>query len=488
MATTHARIRPSLSSPGASRWSSLPVLFAGAFMVVLDFFIVNVALPAIGTDLKASESSLEWVVAGYGLAVAALLIVGGRLGDLFGRRRLYTAGLGLFTLTSLACGLAPDPNFLVVARVAQGAAAGILMPQVLSTIAVTYQGEDRARAMSLYGVTLGLAAVGGQLIGGALVQTDVLSLGWRGCFLINVPLGLAALIATPRLVPESRADVGGERRIGFGSAVLLAVGLVAILLPLIQGREHGWPLWTWISLAAAPAILAAFVALQRRLARRGQAGLLDMGLFAERTFSAGLGTMLALSSVQAAFFVYLAFYLQQGRGLNPLEAGLVFTILAVAYVVASGPAPKLTAERGRTVVAAGALTLLIGLVALAATVAVIGVGGPLLALVPGLVLVGAGIGLTFTPIQQTVLSHVAPDRAGAASGMLSTIQQVGFALGVAISGVVYFGAADQGIAEAFQTTLWQMALFAVEIVALTSLLPKPRRGPKAIPQTDAAAA
>jgi hypothetical protein len=269
---------------------------------------------------------------------------------------------------------------------------------------------------------------------------------------------------------------------------LLAVGLVAILLPLIQGREHGWPAWTWISLAAAPVILAAFVALQRRLARRGQPALLDLRPFAERTFSAGLGTMLALSSVQAAFFVYLAFYLQQGRGLNPLEAGLVFTILAVAYVVASGPAPKLTAERGRTIVAAGGLTLLLGLVVLAVAVAEVGVGGPLLALVPGLVLVGAGIGLTFTPIQQTVLSNVDPAHAGAASGMLSTIQQVGFALGVAISGVVYFGAAEQGIAEAFQATLWQMAVFAIEIVALTSLLPRPRRDPTAIPQTEPAAA
>jgi len=165
MATTHALTHPSRSATDASHWSALPVLLAGAFMVVLDFFIVNVALPAIATDLQASESSLEWIVAGYGLAVAALLIVAGRLGDLFGRRRLYAAGLGSFTLTSLACGLAPDPTFLVIARVAQGVAAGILMPQVLSTIAVTYQREERARAMSLYGVTLGLAAVGGQPAG-----------------------------------------------------------------------------------------------------------------------------------------------------------------------------------------------------------------------------------------------------------------------------------------------------------------------------------
>ena len=199
---------PSTHDP--SRWSALPVLLAGAFMVVLDFFIVNVALPAIATDLGAGESSLEWVVAGYGLAFAAFLITAGRLGDLFGRRRVYVAGLALFTLTSLACGLAPSPTALVIARVAQGASAAILMPQVLSTIAVTYRGDDHARALAIYGMVLGLGAVGGQVIGGALVQTDFLGLGWRGCFLINVPIGLAALVAAPRLVPESRAASGGR--------------------------------------------------------------------------------------------------------------------------------------------------------------------------------------------------------------------------------------------------------------------------------------
>ena len=466
------------STSDPSRWSALPVLLAGAFMVVLDFFIVNVALPAVATDLGASESSLEWVIAGYGLAFAAFLITAGRLGDLYGRRLVYMVGLGLFTLTSLACGLAPSPTTLVIARVAQGASAAILMPQVLSTIAVTYRGDDHARALAIYGMVLGLGAVGGQLIGGALVQTDFLGLGWRGCFLINVPIGIAALLAAPRMVPESRdsASARGERpRIGLGSAVVLAVGLSAVLLPLIQGREHGWPAWTWVSLGAAPLILGAFVAWQARLGRHGKSPLLDLGLFRERTVSAGLATQLALASVQAAFFVYLALYLQQGRGLNPLEAGLVFTILAVAYVLTSGPAPKLVAQYGRVVIAAGGVTLAAGLVALAVAVNSIGVGGSLLALVPGLVLVGAGIGLSFTPIQQVVLGGIDPARAGAASGMLSTTQQVGFALGVAITGVIYFGAADQGIAHAFQISLWQMAAFAVEIVALTRLLPRPRR-------------
>ena len=236
--------------------------------------------PAVATDLGASESALEWVIAGYGLAFAAFLITAGRLGDLYGRRLVYSVGLGLFTLTSLACGLAPSPTALVIARVAQGASAAILMPQVLSTIAVTYRGDDHARALAIYGMVLGLGAVGGQLIGGALVQTDFLGLGWRGCFLINVPFGLARAgrgAADGAGVAGSLSAAGAAAR-GSASAapLVLAVGLSAVLLPLIQGREHGWPVWTWVSLGVAPLILGAFVAWQARLGRQGKAPLLDL--------------------------------------------------------------------------------------------------------------------------------------------------------------------------------------------------------------------
>src|SRR4051812_8389843 len=207
------------SSLRNSHWAALPVLLAGAFIVVLDFFIVNVALPSIALDLGASESSLEWVVAGYGLSFAAFLITAGRLGDQLGRRRLYAIGLAAFTVASALCGLAPSPTTLVIARVVQGVAGAIVMPQVLSIIGVTYRGPDYVRAMSLYGVALGLAAVGGQVIGGALVESDVLGLGWRGCFLINIPIGLAALALTPRLVPESSAPPAGKaHRPGAGGA------------------------------------------------------------------------------------------------------------------------------------------------------------------------------------------------------------------------------------------------------------------------------
>src|SRR3954447_25675400 len=297
-------------------WAALPVLLAGAFMVVLDFFIVNIALPSIATDLGAGDSSLEGVVAGYGLTFAAFLITAGRLGDSLGRRRVYVVGLGLFTLASAACGLAPSPTTLVVARVAQGVAGAVLMPQVLAIVGVTYKGPDYVRALSVYGVVLGLAAVGGQVIGGALVETDLAGLGWRSCFLINVPVGLAALVLAPRLVPESRSDQ--SKRIDVAGAALLAGGLTAVLLPLIEGREHGWPLWTWVSLGVAPLIVGAFLRRQQRLGRTGGDPLLDLRLFEERAFSAGLATQLFLASAQASFFVFFALYLQMGRGLGAL--------------------------------------------------------------------------------------------------------------------------------------------------------------------------
>src|SRR5689334_22971945 len=246
-----------------NQWTALPVLLAGAFMVVLDFFIVNVALPSIAAELHAGASSLEWIVAGYGLTFAAFLIAAGRLGDGLGRRRVYAVGLALFTLSSAACGLAPSPTTLVIARIAQGFAGGVLMPQVLAIVGVTYRGPDYVRALSIYGVVLGLAAVGGQVVGGALVETDLLGLGWRSCFLINVPIGIAALVLAPRLVPESRSEEA--KRIDLAGAALLAAGLTSVLLPLIEGRQHGWPAWTWISLGVAPLIVGAFLRRQQRL-------------------------------------------------------------------------------------------------------------------------------------------------------------------------------------------------------------------------------
>jgi EmrB/QacA subfamily drug resistance transporter len=464
---------PARARVSASRWLPLPVVLAGTFMVVLDFFIVNVALPSMQSELGASDSAIEWVIAGYALTSAIFVITAGRLGDRFGRRRMFSLGLALFTVASLACGAAATPLELVLARLVQGVAAALLTPNVLSIIGVLYSGQDRLRALSVYGTAMGLAAVGGQLIGGALIALDPAGLGWRSCFLINVPVGVVALLMAPRVIPESRQpDAPRLDRVG---TLLATAALTAVVLPLLEGRQHGWPAWTWLSLATAPVLLAVFVAHQRRMGRRGGSPLLDMSMFSHRSFSGGLATQLCFWAGQASFFVVLALYLQNGRGLHPLPAGLVFTILAVAYVAASMRAPTLTARYGRAVIATGALVLACGHGLLLAAVSDVGVGGSLAVLVPGLLFVGAGMGLVLAPLASTILQSLEPERAGAASGMLTTMQSVGNAIGVAVTGVIFFGALHSGYAPAFELALAELAVLLVLVAALTRLLPGSRR-------------
>ncbi len=471
--TTHIQLPG--ASLRASRWAPLPIVLSGIFMVVLDFFIVNVALPSIQSGLHASISAIEWIVAGYGLTSAVFMITAGRLGDRIGRRRTFSIGLALFTVSSAACGVASGAMMLVVARLVQGVAAALLMPNAMAIIGVVYTGPDRVRALSAYGMAAGLAAVGGQLLGGVLVQANIAGLGWRSCFLINVPIGLVALALTPRLVPESRAAQSSH--LDMVGTVLVTLGLTAIVLPLLDGRQHGWPAWTWISLASAPLILGAFAAYQRRLARTGGAPLLDLSLFSDRAFSAGLLAQLVFWCGQASFFLVLALYLQQGRGLSAMHAGLVFTILAAAYLVASFGAPGLATRHGRRVLAAGALTLAAGHAILVATVAEVGVGGSIALLAPGLILVGAGMGLGITPLATIILEGMRPEDAGSASGVLTTMQNVGNALGVAVIGVIFFGALHSGFAEAFQLSLAVLAGILVCVAAITRLLPATVRTP-----------
>jgi EmrB/QacA subfamily drug resistance transporter len=435
-------------------------------MVVLDFFIVNVALPSMQSDLNASNGAIEWVVAGYALTSAVFLITGGRLGDRFGRRRAFTAGLALFTIASAECGIAGSAELLVAARLLQGAAAAILMPNILSIIGTTYDGADRARALTAYGLVMGLAAVSGQLVGGVLVQADLAGLGWRSCFLINIPIGLAALAMAPRVIPETRNP--DANRLDMVGTVLVTAGLTAVVLPLVEGRQHGWPAWTWISLAAAPLILAAFVAHQRN----SSAPLIDTSLFRERSFTAGLLTQFAFWGGQASFFLVLALYLQAGRGMSAMDSGLVFTILAASYLGASMASEQLLARFGPRMLAGGTLTLAAGHGLLLAAVGDIGTGGSVAPLIPGLLVIGAGMGLVIAPLTTTIMATVDEQRAGAASGMLATTQNVGNALGVAITGVIFFGALDGGYSHALQLSLAQLAVLLIIAAALTRLLPR----------------
>ncbi|MEO3785562.1 MFS transporter [Actinocorallia sp. B10E7] len=449
-----------------ARAGTLPIVLTGVFITILDFFIVNVAIPPIQNDLHASAAAVQWTVAGYGLAYGSGLVLGGRLGDVFGRRRMFALGMALFTLASVACGLVPDAATLVAARIAQGAAAALLAPQVLAILRTAYSGAAQVRALNAYALTMGLAAVFGQLIGGLLIQADLFGTGWRACFLINAPIGAAALASTRRMIPESRAD--GAARIDLGGAALVTLALAATLLPLIEGREQGWPLWTWLSFAAA---VLLFIGYARR---RHASPLIDLALFRERAFTAGLLTQLAFTMGMAAYFLIFALYVQEGRGLNALEAGLIFVPIGAGYLAASSLAPRLAARLGRQAIAVGGLTRALGLALLLFAVHR---DAPVGWLVPALALDGVGMGLALAPIMGTVLAGIAPHHAGAASGMLTTAQQVGGALGVGIVGVVFYGSLSGGVTHAFQHGLIYLIAVSLTLIGLVQLLPRTPAAP-----------
>ncbi len=457
----------------ARRRSPLPVLMLAVFAIVLDFFVVNVALPAIQADLHASSAATEWIVAGYGLTFAVLIITGGRLGDRFGRRRVFCAGLALFVMASALCGLATSPEVLVAARFAQGGGAALISPSVLAIIGVAFAGPARVRAITIYGIVMGLAAACGQLLGGLILAANPLGLGWRAIFLINIPIGLIALAWSSRQIAESRAPRSG--RLDVRGLTLVTLGLTALVLPLVEGTAEHWPPWTWASLATAPVIIGSFAADQVRAERRGRAPLLPPSLFRRPELASGLVIQLAFWCGMASLFLVLALYLQLGRGLDAMQAGLVFTVLAAFYLATSLRAPAMTLRFGRRLIATGALALAAGegMLLLAAAER----GASVAWLVPGLALAGAGMGLCVTPLTSTVLAHADPQRAGAVTGALSTMQQVGNALGVAITGVIFFGLLSVGYARAFEVSLAELAGLLVTVAILSLVLPGRSRPP-----------
>jgi EmrB/QacA subfamily drug resistance transporter len=452
-------------------WRAMPVLLAGTALIVLDFFIVNVALPSLQTDLQAGPTALEWVVAGYGLTFATFLIAAGRLGDRVGRRRMLAGGIALFTLASAGCGVAPNPDVLVAARLVQGLGAAMISPSVLGLIGTLFAPEERPKAIGLYATVMGLAAASGQLVGGLLLHADVAGLGWRLVFLVNLPIGAIALALIRRTVPESTVD--NNARFDLTGLGLLTAALTALVLPLLTGQSEGWPAWTIITLAAAPLLFAGFATHQTRTARHGRASLLDPTTLRDRNLRAGLIVQLGFWTGQASYFLVLALYLQLGRGLSALQSGLVFTILAVAYLGASMKASALAARvGGATTIAAGASVLAVGHVL--AIIAAIGIGSEhgIGLLTPGLALEGIGMGLCIGPITTTVLSRTAPQQAGTASGLLCTVQQVANAIGVALIGLVFFHEArTSSYAHAFEVSLTLLAglLAVVGILTIATL-------------------
>ncbi|MFE5827207.1 MFS transporter [Streptomyces erythrochromogenes] len=464
---------PQSSPPASSAAESTTVIgplgvftvLLGAALPLIDFFIVNVALPAIGSDLAAGPATLELVVGGYGVAYAVLLVLGGRLGDMVGRRRLFLIGMAAFGLTSLGCGLAPTAWALVGARVAQGIAAALMLPQVLATIQATTRGPHRARAMSLYGATNGLAMVAGQILGGVLVAADIAGSGWRSVFLVNVPVAVIGIVLAVRAVPETRADRPAS--VDVPGTLLLALSLMSLMLPLTEGRATGWPLWTWVSLGVFPLAVAAFYLTERRADRLGHTPLVPPSLLRLTSLRRGLAMMVPFSIGFSGFMFVIAMVLQQGLGTGPVAAGLALVPMALAFFAASLGGPRLVARFGSRVVTAGGLLQAVGitLVLLAVVRGWSDLG--LTTLAPGVAVAGLGQGLQLPVLMRLMLSDVPADRAGVGSGIMITAQQSALALGVATVGSLFLALVPSwGMQDALAVAL----LVQLGMIALTLLL------------------
>ncbi|HEY1642605.1 MAG TPA: MFS transporter [Streptosporangiaceae bacterium] len=424
-------------APDPRRWLTLAVLLLAAFMNLLDISIVNIAIPSIQANLHASYADVQWALAGYTLAYAVVLITGGRLGDAYGRKRLFLIGVTGFTIMSALCGAAQSPGMLITCRVIQGVMGAIMIPQVLSMIQVIFPPAERIKALAGFGVTAGLGTVSGPLLGGLLTQHNLFGLDWRPIFLINIPVGILAVAAAAVLVRESRAP--RPPRLDPGGVLLLTAALLLLLYPLVQGRQLGWPAWTFVAMAASVPVLAAFVWYERAKTRRDGSPLVQLTLFTQRTFSVGMATAVVFFLGVTSFALILTLFLQIGLGFTPLHAGLTFLPFSGGVLVASAAAARLAPRFGRGVTMAGALVMAAGMAGLIATVAHYGASVTTWEMVPALIVAGLGMGAVIAPLADIMLAGVHQQHAGSASGLFNTGIQVGASVGVALIGVIFFG-------------------------------------------------
>ncbi|MDQ1717756.1 MAG: hypothetical protein QOE71_3502 [Pseudonocardiales bacterium] len=447
------------------------VLLIGPFLSMLDFFITNVALPTIDRDLNASPAALELIVAGYGTAYTLFLVVGGRLGDAFGRRRLFSYGLFGFTVTSLLCGIAPGVGFLITARVVQGISAALITPQVLATFQATLTGSARSRAVSRFAATGGIAVVIGQLLGGLILQLDIAGTGWRPIFLVNVPVGVVGLLLAKRVVPDTRSS--HPATIDFPGTALLGLAIVALLIPLTEGRALGWPWWIWATLAVAPVAAVALVIVERRTEASGKLPLLPPSLLRLTAMRRGLPLAVPFFMGFGAFMFVFALTVQDGLHADALHSGLLITPMAVAYFIGSLLVPRLVNRYGRAVLTTGMVLQASGLAILLIEVTSQWPHVGSMDMAPGLVVAGFGQALSVGGIFRLVLSNVPHALAGVGSGVLVTVQQGSMAIGVASLGTLFEVRAEHGFAGAFGLVLGIQVAAAVVIALASRLLPHP---------------
>lgn len=429
---------------GRRRTIALWVVLLAFFMDVLDTTIVNVAIPSIQAHLGASYSAIQWIIAGYALAFALFLITGGRLGDIFGYRTLFLAGMAGFTLASAACGLASTTEILVGARFVQGFMAAMMVPQILSTIQVMFtQVEERQGVSAFYGATAGVATVAGPIVGGLLIGGDLWGFGWRAIFLVNVPVGIAALVLAWIYLPKAKSP--HPLHLDLVGVGLILVAMLLLMYPLIQGRELDWPWWCFVAMVASLPAFFVFGWSQVAKDRRDGSPLVVPHLFTHRSFVAGLTLSGSFFAIVTGYFLLFTLFLQVGLGYSVLEAGLTGIPFSLGVSVAAGlSGPVLVPKFGRNILTAGPLILIAGFALFIATVRIFGAALTPWELIPALIVGGVGMGCVVASVYPFILAEVPLKDAGSASGLVSATQQIGTAIGIAVVGVIFFGLLASG--------------------------------------------
>ncbi|MFE4368969.1 MFS transporter [Streptomyces sp. NPDC056835] len=458
-------------APTRRTWLGLAVILLAAFMELLDVTIVTVASPEIQNSFHTSYAQVQWILAGYQLTFAAGLVAGGRLGDIFGCRRIFVCGVLAFAGASLLCGIATSGTQIVLFRLVQGLAAALMFPQVQAIIHVTFTGRHRAAAFGALGGVTGLAGIAGPLLGGALIDLDLFGSGWRMIFLINVPVGVIAAIGAMLLVTERRS----EQRPGLDLlGTTLGTAVVALVVfPLIQGRDADWAWWIWTLLALAVPAVGLFLWHQRTLEKRGGWPVVDLALFRGGSFGLGLVVQFISFAGISAFFLVLAVQLQAGYQWSALRTGLAFLPIAVGTGLASGISIPLMPRLGKRLVQAGALVMALGMVALMVTLHAYPTDLSVWTLTPAGLVVGLGLGLIVTTVNDVVLAEAVGPSAGSAAGVKAMVGQSGNAVGVAVLGALFFGLLSSNASAAahdelphFRAGLKQLSVSAPDTAAL----------------------
>jgi MFS family permease len=452
-------IMQTTTTSAARRWSAFAVLLVGAFLPPLDFFIVNVALPSIQHSLHTSAAELQLVISGYASAYAVFLITGGRLGDLFGRRKLFLCGISCFGLTSGVCGLATSPALLIVGRMLQGLSAAAMAPQGLASINALFPEQERARALGLYGAAVGLAAVVAQALGGALISADFFHLEWRIIFLINLPIVAAVLIFGFPLLPDVRGDHPAPiDKIGM---LLCALTLALLIVPLVEGRELGWPWWACVMLITSPAAGVCFWKYEKVYARRGGVPLISVELAKIPGLMSGL-TGVLFFYVVSAFFLVFSVYLQSAIGLSPLETGLVFLPFGVGAFIGPLTTPLAIRAFGRFVPAVGMMLEVAGCLILAVLVASMPGRMPAhFPLVAAVGLLGFGQGWALPTLVRSIINRAPATGSGMIAGITNSALQISAALGVAVMGGIFFTVAGASPDSASMAKALTMSMLCV---------------------------